>query len=562
MSQLAKFAVVFFIGLSVGIVGVWLQTGTSSTDRATQVVESDEKTPLYWVAPMDASYRRDQPGKSPMGMDLVPVYDDEAESDVEGAVFLPAHVINNLGVKTEHVALGKLMTQRKAVGYVTYDPSSLIDMNPRIEGWIETLLVHAEGEPVTQGQPLYEVYSHQLVNAQEELVLALTRSNKSLTRAAKHRLEALKLPEGFIDELINTRKVKQTVVFTAPQSGVITQLNVKQGDYIQPAQTVMTLGQLDTVWVDGQFFPADLQYLKVGMAASLRIDGLTKSRYQGVVDYIYPELDPALGTARVRVSVANTDNTLKPNMFGQLSVSLTSEEAVLHVPRHAVIRTGDQDRVVLALGDGQFASVSVDVGTSLGDRLEILDGLSADQRIVTSGQFLIDSESNKSQAFARMEPSQVELAVEKPAQSNMSHHGDHSGMLDANSQNKSMQHQNMSHQRMAHQTMTDQTMTGRDHSLAPSSGRSMGIDIQSATVNGTINHIDVNTKTMNISREAIAKWQRPAATMDFVLANHLHPSHWQAEEQIRFTFEVRDELVIVQIEKLDTKGDHGAHHHD
>ena len=208
-----------------------------------------EKKPLYWVAPMDPNYRRDKPGKSPMGMELTPVYAEGGASskDNPGTITISPDVVNNLGVRTAVAERRSMHTEITTVGYVQYDEDQLIHVHPRVEGWVEKLYVKAAGDPVEKGQPLYTLYSPQLVNAQEELVLAVNRDNTRLIAAAEIRLKALQIDKSLIDELKHKRVVKQTLTFYAPQSGVVDNLNIREGFFVKPGTTLMSVPRPDPI---------------------------------------------------------------------------------------------------------------------------------------------------------------------------------------------------------------------------------------------------------------------------------------------------------------------------
>lgn len=389
------------IGLffSVGI--FFLFSGEESTTAGNN---SREKKPLYWVAPMDPNYKRDQPGKSPMGMDLIPVYADSAQES-PGTVKISPDVVNNLGVRTTEAQRKPLESEIKTVGYVRYNEDRLVHIHPRVEGWIDKLYIKAEGDPVEKGQPLYEIYSPTLVNAQEELVLALMRNNERLVRASEERLRALQLAESTIETLRETRQVQQTVTFYAPQSGVVDNLNIRQGFYVQPGVNLMSIGALDEVWVEAEVFERQAGMVKDNSPVTMTLDYLPGVTWRGNVDYIYPTLDARTRTVKVRMRFDNEDRKLKPNMFAQVAIHTGTDENALLVPRESVIRTGSSDRVVLALGDGRFKSIEVKVGRSDETHLEILDGIEEGEKIVSSAQFLLDSESSKTSDFRRMDHS-------------------------------------------------------------------------------------------------------------------------------------------------------------
>ena len=396
--------IILALGIAIGaVVSYVVFVPDQSGEEAAAAVDKPAQ-PLYWVAPMDPNYRRDKPGKSPMGMDLVAVYEDAMEvNDSAGTIRISPEVVNNLGVKTHEAAFEAWHSDISTVGYVQYDADKLVHIHPRVEGWIETLYVTAEGDPVEQGQALYEIYSPALVNAQNELLLALGRKNKKLIAAARDRLRALQLPSDAIINLEKTRAVQQAVTFYAPQQGVVDNLNVRAGFYVQPGTRIMSIGSLSEVWVEAEVFERQLPLLSEGAAVEMKLDYLPGKVWLGKVDYIYPSLDEKTRTVKVRLRFSNEDRRLRPNMFAQISIASVSSGKTLIVPSDAVIRTGKVDRVVLALGEGRFRSVDVSIGRVSGPNTEILSGLGAGDTVVTSAQFLLDSESSKSADFERMD---------------------------------------------------------------------------------------------------------------------------------------------------------------
>lgn len=460
-------------------------------------VASAEKQPLYWVAPMDANYKRDKPGKSPMGMDLVPVYDDGGKGPDEGpgTIRIAANVINNLGVRTSQVGYKALHTEINTVGYVTYDEDKLVNINPRVQGWIEKLHVKAVGDPVLKGQALYEIYSPELVNAQEEFLLALERKNSRLISAAQNRLQALQLPKLAIAELKKTRKVQQRISFYAPQNGVVENLKIREGFYVKPGTTLMSIGDLSEVWVEAEVFERQAGQVKTGTPVTMTLDYLPGKTWQGQVDYIYPVLDAKTRTVKVRLRFNNDDGDFKPNMFAQIVIHTTGDERALLIPKEALIRTGNQDRVVLALGGGNFKSVAVSVGRYDSDSVEILAGLSEGENIVSSAQFLLDSESSKSSDFKRM------ASIEE--------------MTDVQAMEQSTE-----------------TMTMND-------------SVPAATVNGTVVSSMAEHRMVTIAREAIIKWDREAATVDFIVDDSVDMALFTVGAYVMFTFEIRDDDFII-----------------
>ncbi|MCW8109918.1 efflux RND transporter periplasmic adaptor subunit [Alteromonas ponticola] len=560
------------IGVLIGLASILLYQALMPSGETTSATE---KKPLYWVAPMDSNYRRDKPGKSPMGMDLVPVYEEETKSASEGpgVVSISPTVVNNLGVRTAPVSTGALDNVIHTVGYIRYAEDSLLHIHPRVEGWVEKLHIKAAGEEVKAGEPLYTLYAPQLVNAQEEFLIALKRADKTLLNAARERLDALQLPKQFIKSLEQSRKVSQTVTFYAPQSGVLDELNIREGFYIQPGTTLMSIGQLEKIWVDAEVFESDTASIKPGLPVTMTVDYFPGQLWKGQVDYVYPSLNAKNRTLRVRLKFENPQRRLKPNMFAQVTIHVEHEVAVTYVPKSAVIRTGQQARVVVALGEGQFKSVAVETGRSNKRHVEILSGLKANDRVVTSAQFLIDSESSKTSDFARM--SQAAQATSVWAE----------GRVNSVMQGHRMV--NITHQPVKEWDWPEMTM---DFTVAESvdmdalaKADSLHFEItktdsneyqitsihvmsekdskaNQATVIGTINQMDSAARVLNISRGPIEKWNRPAATMDFEVAEHVDLSPFEEGQTITFTFEVGENFIIIDMQPADAKqSDHSQH---
>lgn len=385
--------------LAAGIgIGRWLGPPADGPEIA------PEREVLYWVAPMDKSYRRPKPGKSPMGMDLVPVYADDAPvpgAAAEDAVVIDPAVAHNLGVRSAPAARGVLPRRIDAVGYVEYDEDTVHHIHTRVEGWIESLGVQAAGDPVAKGQTLFEIYSPALVNAQREFLAAQARGGEALRRASAERLVALGMAAPEIDQLAKTGEPRQRVRVPAPADGVATHLGVREGIHVTPATHVLSVADLSRVWIVAEVFDRQAAWVAPGQRAEVELEHLPGELWEGAVDYVYPELDPRTRTLKVRIGFANAGRALRPNMFARVALFSDDAAPVVHIPREALIRGGDFDRVVRDLGAGRFRAVPVVAGIEAGDRVEVREGLRAGQRVVTSGQFLIDSESNLTTALAR-----------------------------------------------------------------------------------------------------------------------------------------------------------------
>ncbi len=370
---------------------------------AALAAEQDDPEILYWVAPMDANYRRDKPGKSPMGMELVPVYAD-ADGGDGSSISIAPEVVQNLGVRTAVAERSRLWRGIDTVGYVDYDESKVSHIHLRTEGWIENLAVESEGERVTRGQRLFNLYSPALVNAQEEFVQALVGGNKGLIRASRSRLTALGIPGSQIKRLEKQRKASQTIPIYAPQDGVVASLSVRDGMYIKPATRVMSLADLSSVWLLAEVFERQADWVEVNQPAEVTLAFLPGRTWEGRVEYIYPSLDPKTRTLKARLRFPNPDEALKPNMYANVIIYGGPKDDVVVIPIEALIRTGREERVVIALGKGRFESRTVRAGIESGEWVEVIEGVQPGEDIVVSGQFLIDSEASLKASMMRMAP--------------------------------------------------------------------------------------------------------------------------------------------------------------
>jgi len=392
---------------------LWNLLATILLLPAVTLAAGEDREILYWVAPMDANYRRDKPGKSPMGMELVPVYADDA-GDTGGRIRIAPQVVQNLGVRTAVAERSRLWRGIDTVGYVDYDESRVSHIHLRTDGWIEDLAVQSEGERVKQGERLFSLYSPELVNAQEEFVQALNAGNSGLIRASRDRLAALGIPAGEIRRLEKDRKPGQTIPVYAPQDGVVASLSVRDGMYIKPATRVMSLADLSSVWLLAEVFERQADWVEVGQPTEVKLAFLPGRTWEGKVEYIYPSLDPKTRTLKARLRFDNPDETLKPNMYADVKIYGGAKQDVVVIPVEALIRTGREQRVVLAHGDGAFESRTVSAGLESGDWVEILNGIEPGDMVVTSGQFLIDSEASLKASMARMRPAERDTRDPQP----------------------------------------------------------------------------------------------------------------------------------------------------
>jgi Cu(I)/Ag(I) efflux system membrane fusion protein len=413
MSTFKVATLALLVGGAIGYgANFYLSDAGHSMPNASAEAATSSDEPLYWVAPMDPNYQRDKPGKSPMGMDLIPVYasDLNGDNDKPGTVKIDPAVENNLGVKTASVTKEALSPRIETVGYIAFDESKLWQTNVRVSGWVEKLNINAVGEKVTQGEVLFSLYSPELVKAQEELLSAYKTQRKGMIKGATDRLLTLGVDREQIRTITRRGKASQAIEVKAPADGIIASLNIREGGYLSPAQAVISAGPLGEVWVDAEVFERQSHWISKGSQASMTLDAIPGGNWTGEVDYVYPILDPKTRTLRVRLKFPNPNGELKPNMFANVALLPVSNEQVLTIPRSSVIRSGAMTRVVLAEGEGKYRSARIEVGREAGEKIEVLDGLQIGDKIVTSAHFMLDSESSQSADLSRIN------GVEPPAE--------------------------------------------------------------------------------------------------------------------------------------------------
>jgi Cu(I)/Ag(I) efflux system membrane fusion protein len=378
----------------------------------TRAVTATEKPPLYWYDPMVPDQHFDKPGKSPfMDMQLVPKYGDDepAGKMASGGIGIDARVVQNLGVRLAQVEKGRFAEAIDAVGAVAVDEHRIEAVQVRQGGWVEQLGVRAVGDAVHRGQRLAGIYSPDLLATQQELLIALRASDPLLIEAARRRLLLFGLSTAQIARVEKSGLAERRTEYFAPFDGFVMELGVRQGAAVQPGMTLFQLADLSTVWVIAEVPEAQAGRLQPGNTVQASVPALPGEVFDGRVDYLYPELSAATRTLKVRIIIGNRARKLRPGMFASLRFKGVPRENILSVPSEAVIRTGQRSLVILAEDEGHFRPVPVRVGAEQDGRSEILEGLTEQQQVVASGQFLIDSEASLRGAFKAL------TAADEPA---------------------------------------------------------------------------------------------------------------------------------------------------
>jgi membrane fusion protein, copper/silver efflux system len=370
------------------------QSGAAATGTVAATAESK---PQYWYDPMHPAEHFEKPGKSPfMDMQLVPKY---AKDAAPGSIAVDSRVVQNLGLRLAKVEQGSFARVVDTVGSVGVDEHRIEAVQVRQPGWVERLAVRAAGDSVHRGQLLAGIYSPDLLATQQELLIALGSNDPQLIEAARRRLALFGLSETQTARVERTQQVERRVDYYAPFDGYVMDLGARQGGEVQPGTMLFQLADLSTVWVTAEVPETQAAWLKPGDRAEVEVPALPGERSEGQVDYLYPELTQATRTLRVRVVVKNPRKHLRPGMFAAVHFQSMTQDHALTVPSESVIKTGTRSFVIVADDDTHFRPTRVRVGAEQGGRSEILEGLALGQNVVSSGQFLIDSEANLRGAF-------------------------------------------------------------------------------------------------------------------------------------------------------------------
>jgi Cu(I)/Ag(I) efflux system membrane fusion protein len=364
---------------------------------------SAEHSPVYWYDPMVPQQHFDKPGKSPfMDMQLTPKYADDAVGSSAapgGSIAIDPRVVQNLGVRFGKVERGRFARAIDTVGVVAVDEHRIEAIQVRQPGWVEQLDVRAVGDTVRRGQRLAGVYAPDLLATQQELLIARDSGDPRLIEAARRRLTLFGLSANQITHIQKTGHAERRVDYYAPFDGYVMDLGVRQGAAVSPGALLFQLANLDTIWINAEVPETQAAWIKPGDSAMSEVPALPGEHFPGRVDYLYPELTSATRTLKVRVVVENLGKRLRPGMFATVQLQAATQDEVLTVATEAVIKTGTRTIVILANDGTHFRPALVRIGAEHGGRSEIMEGLSVGQNVVTSGQFLIDSEASLRGAF-------------------------------------------------------------------------------------------------------------------------------------------------------------------
>jgi len=400
-----------------GAGGYWLSAGTPAEQGAKHNTASKPLI-LFYRNPMNPAITSPVPAKDEMGMDYIPVY-PEAGADTSlppGTVRIDATVVQNIGVRTTEARLTSLSRNIRTIGRVTFDEQRVARLHPKYDGWVETLFADKTGDPVKEGSMLASIYSPQLVATQEEYILALNSVDmlkdspfpdvrngaESLLRSAHERLKLFDVPEHQIRKLETERKVMKGMHIHSPFDGIVMNIGARDGQRVTPETELYMIADLTHVWVIVDLYEDDLPWVRVGDTAAMKVAGIPGRTFTGKVTYIYPYLEAKTRTNKIRLEFDNPELALKPDMFANVDVKASRQVNAVVVPSEAIVRTGEQEQVFIQRAAGQFEPRKVIIGVASDGQTQIIKGVEAGEIVVTSSQFLIDSESKLKEATAKM----------------------------------------------------------------------------------------------------------------------------------------------------------------
>jgi len=414
------------VTLGIGLAGGYWLAQHPQHDSAVQSKEI--RKPLFYRNPMNPSVTSPVPAKDNMGMDYLPVYaEDEAQTDqAAGLVKIDPATVQNIGVRTAPARKTLLSHVVRAVGRVAYDEERIVRLHPKTEGWIETLRADKTGQWVRKNEELLSIYSPQLVASQQEYILALNnlkvlekspiedirRGAEELAKSSRARLKLLDVPEHQLHDLTENLTIRKSLHIHTPADGIVINIGAREGQYVTPETELYMIADLSKVWVYAEIYEYELPWVKEGDPVDMQLAGIPGRTFKGHLTFIYPYAEAKTRTIRVRLAFDNPGLLLKPDMFAEVTIHAGKQADAVVVPSEAVIRSGAHTQVLVVRGPGKFEPRKVITGLSSNNDLAIIDGLAAGEEVVTSAQFLIDSESKLNEATSKMMESSATPAPE------------------------------------------------------------------------------------------------------------------------------------------------------
>lgn len=532
MKQGAGLALAAVVAISAAGGGYWMGTrkggghdGASTTPAQSAAAPSGEIKPrklLYYRNPMGLPDTSPTPKKDPMGMDYIAVYEGEPDDEPAAAnqIRISTDKVQKLGVRTEAAKLRSLDRVVRASGRIEPDERRVYAITPKFEGYVERLHVNATGQPVGKGQPLFEVYSPELVSAQREYSIAsegvdslkdaggeAQRGMRQLSESSLMRLKNWDISEEQLKALAKSGETKRTLTFRSPVAGIVTEKKALQGMRFMPGEALYQVADLSAVWVVADVFEQDIGLIKSGAKATVRINAYPDKAFTGAITYVYPTLNAETRTVPVRVELANVGQLLKPGMFAQVELPVAANASVVTIPTSAVIDSGTRRIVLIQAGEGRFEPREVKLGARSDTYVEVIEGVKDGEPVVVAANFLIDAESNLKAAVGGFGHASHGSEVVAPAQA--------APAAAAGSASR--------------------------EGAKPASADHRG--------EGKLDAIDLQAGTVTITHGPVATLKWPGMTMDFTLANSGLIGNLKPGASIEFTFVERKpgEWVIVKL---------------
>jgi membrane fusion protein, copper/silver efflux system len=417
--------------MGMDYIPVYAEEGSSTTEREI----------LYYRNAMNPAVTSPTSMKDSMGMDYVPVYAEGESSDVVGTVKIDPVVVQNIGVRTAIAKSESISRTIRTVGRVDFNEERMARLHPKVQGWVEELYIDKTGETVVSDEILLSIYSPQLVSTQQEYLLALNnlaalsesafeeirQGAKNLVKSSRERLQFLDVPEHQIRELEKDREVKKSIHIHSPVDGTVLRIGVRQGQHVTPQQELYMLADLSEVWVLADIYENEIPWVNVGDDVEMTLTSVPGKTFTGEVAYVYPYSEAKTRTTKVRLVFDNPDLLLRPDMFSEVKILSDTRKNSVVVPSEAIVRSGGNPQIFVVREPGKFEPRVVTLGVESDGRIEILDGVSDGEEVVTSAQFLVDSESKLREATAKM--MEALRGVDSQSKADHSaHSGGHEGM--------------------------------------------------------------------------------------------------------------------------------------
>jgi len=371
----------------------------------------------YWVDPMDPDFISDKPGKSPMGMDLVPVYEEDNDNSSSNIISIDPVVVQNMGIRVEHAKMRSLTNQIRTIGKIESAEDKNYAVNLRFSGWIEKIWADKIGQKLDKGDKLFEIFSPELISTQEEYLNAVIINGRDsqIALSARKKLILWKVPETHLDNIISSGNALQNLVVRAPASGFIMHKTIQAGSKIKAGSDLYHIADLTTIWVKAEIYEYEIPFVRTGLKVEMTLTNLPGRIFSGEIDYIYPILNPKSRTQQIRIVIPNNDLDLKPGMFADVFINQQEVEEVLTIPVSAIINSGSEKIVFVSYEIGKYEPRTIITGLydDKNGYIQVKSGLSDGDQIVLSGQFLLDSESQLREAVQKLLAEKLQVTSEK-----------------------------------------------------------------------------------------------------------------------------------------------------